>query len=283
MGLLLVQMAKRRGARVIGTVGTEEKAALAREAGADQVVLYTREDFVEAVRACTAGPGVDVVYDSVGKTTVREEPRLPRAARADGVLRQLERRRGRRSTRSCSRRKGSLFLTRPSLLHYIADRASLEARARRCSGRGRRALKVRIDPTCPLGEAAEAHRGPRGAGDDGQGPSPNGRLAACGGSAPRSTTARARLDLHRLSGYAILFLNRLEIPRWDRFTEVELEDAQIHGQSTGSGARISGWTQCNVCGVGTRAQKSGHFTLDSPDLLWTAGASCSDAATRAAR
>ena len=72
VGLLLVQMAKRRGARVIGTVSTEEKARLAREAGADEVILYTQEDFLAAVKRLTDGRGVQVVYDSVGKTTAEK-------------------------------------------------------------------------------------------------------------------------------------------------------------------------------------------------------------------
>ncbi len=91
MGLLLVQMAKRRGARVLGTVGTEAKAALAREAGADEVILYAQEDFLEAVKRLTGGRGVDVVYDSVGKTTAEKslDCLVPRGH--DGLLRQRER------------------------------------------------------------------------------------------------------------------------------------------------------------------------------------------------
>ena len=158
VGLLLVQMAKRRGARVIGTVGTEAKAALAREAGADEVILYQQEDFLEAVRRLTGGRGVEVVYDAVGKTTAEKslDCLVPRGmavfyGNASGPVAPID--------PLVLSRKGSLFLTRPSLVHYIADRASLEARAADVLGDaavGR--LKVRIDRTRPLSEAAEAHR-----------------------------------------------------------------------------------------------------------------------------
>jgi NADPH2:quinone reductase len=158
VGLLLVQMAKRRGARVIGTVGTEAKAALAREAGADEVILYQQEDFLEAVRRLTGGRGVEVVYDSVGKTTAEKslDCLVPRGmavfyGNASGPVAPID--------PLVLSRKGSLFLTRPSLVHYIADRASLEARAADVLGdaaAGR--LKVRIDRTSPLSGAAEAHR-----------------------------------------------------------------------------------------------------------------------------
>jgi NADPH2:quinone reductase len=158
VGLLLVQMAKRRGARVIGTVGTEAKAALAREAGADEVVLYAREDFLDAVKRLTGGRGVDVVYDSVGKTTAEKslDCLVPRGmmvffGNASGPVPPID--------PLALSRKGSLFLTRPNLVHYIADRASLEARAAAVLGdaaAGR--LRVRIDRTYPLAEAAEAHR-----------------------------------------------------------------------------------------------------------------------------
>ena len=158
VGLLLVQMAKRRGARVIGTVGTEAKAVLAREAGADEVILYTEEDFLEAVRRLTGGRGVVVVYDSVGKTTAEKslDCLAPRGmavfyGNASGPVPPVD--------PLVLSRKGSLFLTRPSLAHYIADRASLEARAADVLGdaaSGR--LQVRIDRTHPLAEAGEAHR-----------------------------------------------------------------------------------------------------------------------------
>ncbi len=158
VGLLLVQMAKKRGARVIGTVGTEAKARLAREAGADEVILYEREDFLEAVKRFTDGRGVDVVYDSVGRATAERslDCLVPRGmavfyGNASGPVPSID--------PLVLMRKGSLFLTRPTLVHYIADRASLEARASEVLedvGAGR--LAVRIDRTLPLRDAAEAHR-----------------------------------------------------------------------------------------------------------------------------
>jgi NADPH:quinone reductase len=158
VGLLLVQMARRRGARVIGTVGTEAKAALAREAGADDVVLYAQEDFHEAVRRLTGGRGVDVVYDSVGKATAERslDCLVPRGmmvlyGNASGPVPPID--------PLALARRGSLFLTRPNLVHYIADRASLEARAGEVLGEvaaGR--LTVRVERTFPLAAAAEAHR-----------------------------------------------------------------------------------------------------------------------------
>ncbi|HWX25320.1 MAG TPA: quinone oxidoreductase [Vicinamibacteria bacterium] len=158
VGLLLVQMAKERGARVIGTVSTEEKAALAREAGADEVIRYTQQDFLAEVKRLTNGRGLNVVYDSVGQTTFEKsldclsargmlvlygQSSGPVAPFSPGLLSQ----------------KGSLFLTRPTIAHYVADRPSLEARASSVLGAvasGR--LKVRIDRTFPLAQAAEAHR-----------------------------------------------------------------------------------------------------------------------------
>jgi NADPH:quinone reductase len=158
VGLLLVQMAKRLGARVIGTVGTEAKAALARGAGADEVILYAREDFLEAVKRLTDGRGVDVVYDSVGRATAEKslDCLVPRGmmvfyGNASGPVPPVD--------PLLLSRKGSLFLTRPNLVHHIADRASLEARASDVLGdvaAGR--LAVRIDRTLPLADAAEAHR-----------------------------------------------------------------------------------------------------------------------------
>jgi NADPH2:quinone reductase len=158
VGLLLVQMAKRRGARVIGTVGSEAKAALAREAGADEVILYREEDFLEAVKRLTGGRGVDVVYDAVGKATAERslDCLVPRGmmvfyGNASGPVPPID--------PLVLSRKGSLFLTRPILAHYVADRASLEARASEVLGdaaAGR--LRVRIDRKHPLAEAAEAHR-----------------------------------------------------------------------------------------------------------------------------
>ncbi|HXY40367.1 MAG TPA: quinone oxidoreductase [Vicinamibacteria bacterium] len=158
VGLLLVQMAKGRGAHVIGTVSTAEKARLAREAGADEVILYTQEDFLAAVKRSTGGKGVQVVYDSVGRTTA--EKSLDCLARrgmlvffgnSSGPVAPID--------PLVLTRKGSLFLTRPSLFDYVADRKSLETRAGFVLGEvaaGR--LKVRIGATFPLVQAAEAHR-----------------------------------------------------------------------------------------------------------------------------
>ena len=158
VGLLLVQIAKRRGARVIGTVSTEEKAALAREAGADDIILYTQEDFSEAVRRLTDGAGVHVVYDSVGKTTfegslncLRPRGYMVLFGQSSGAVPPFD--------PQVLNAKGSLFLTRPSLGHYLLTRDELLWRAGdlfawMTAGE----LKVRIDATYPLEQAAVAHR-----------------------------------------------------------------------------------------------------------------------------
>jgi NADPH2:quinone reductase len=158
VGLLLVQMAKRRGARVIGTVSTEEKARLAREFGADEVVLYTQTDFEAETRRLTDGAGVNVVYDAVGMTTFDRslnclKPRgyLVLYGESSGPVSPLD--------PQVLNARGSLFLTRPSLGHYMADRAELLSRAGdlfKWIAAGE--LQVRIDQTFPLAEAAEAHR-----------------------------------------------------------------------------------------------------------------------------
>jgi len=158
VGLLLVQMAKRRGALVIGTVGSEAKAALARGAGADAVIVYTQEDFVAATRRLTNGRGVDVVYDGVGKETALKgldclAPRgmLVLFGNASGPVAPID--------PLLLSQKGSLFLTRPTLFHYVADRASLEARAADVlSAVAAKQLDVRIDRAWPLAQAADAHR-----------------------------------------------------------------------------------------------------------------------------
>ena len=158
VGLLLTQIAKLRGARVLATVGTEDKAVLAREAGADAVCIYTRENFVEAVRAFTAGRGVDVAYDAIGKDTF------------DGTLASLRPRGMFVSYGNSSgpvapfaplvlAQKGSLFFTRPTLAHYTLTTAELQARTGELFGWVESgALKVRIGATYPLAQAAEAHR-----------------------------------------------------------------------------------------------------------------------------
>lgn len=158
VGLLLVQMAKRRGARVFGTVSTEEKAALARGAGADEVVLYTKQDFEAEAKRLTGGKGVSVVYDSVGQATFEKSlnalaPRgmLVLYGQSSGVVPPLN--------PSLLAAKGSLFLTRPVLNHYVADRENLLRRAGDVLGAvASGALKVRIERTFPLAEASEAHR-----------------------------------------------------------------------------------------------------------------------------
>lgn len=157
VGLLLVQLAKRRGARVIGTTSTEEKAALAREAGADHVILYTKEDFVQAVRRLTHGRGVDVVYDSVGKTTFDGSlaslcPRgmLVSFGQSSGPIPPFD---------VLRLSRGSLFLTRPVMMDYTATRDELLWRARELfDWIRRRELSVRVDRVLPLEDAAAAHR-----------------------------------------------------------------------------------------------------------------------------
>lgn len=157
-GLLLVQMAKMLGARVIGTVSSEAKAELARQAGADEIILYTQTDFLAEVKRIMNGKGVHVVYDSVGATTFEKSldclrPRgyLVLFGQSSGPVPPFDP--GKLAA------KGSLFLTRPSLAHYTLDRAELLQRAKDLFGwiqTGK--LKVRIDSVLPLKDAAEAHR-----------------------------------------------------------------------------------------------------------------------------
>ncbi len=158
VGLLLVQIAKMRGARVIGTVSTEDKARLARQAGADEVILYTQQDFEVEVKRLTGGKGVQVVYDSVGKTTW-DKSLASLALRGTMVLY------GQSSgpvgliDPQILNQKGSLFLTRPSLFHYTATREELLQRAGEVLGwirDGR--LRLRTEHEFPLKDAAEAHR-----------------------------------------------------------------------------------------------------------------------------
>ena len=158
VGLLLVQMAKQRGARVFGTVSTEEKAKAARGAGADVVIRYTDEDFESVVKRETSGRGLDVVYDSVGKTTFEKslkclKPRgmLALYGQSSGPVAPFD--------PGELAKGGSLFLTRPTLAHYALDRSEVLARANDVlSWMAKGELDVKIDRTLPLGEAAEAHR-----------------------------------------------------------------------------------------------------------------------------
>jgi NADPH2:quinone reductase len=158
VGLLLVQIAKRRGAYVIGTAGTEEKAELARAAGADDVIVYTRQDFAAEVKHITNGAGVNVVYDSVGETTfLRGLDVLARRGtmvlfgQSSGPVAPVD--------PLLLNRKGSLFLTRPTLVDYTATRAELLGRATELFGwieAGE--LAVRIGADYALADAGEAHR-----------------------------------------------------------------------------------------------------------------------------
>jgi NADPH:quinone reductase len=156
-GGLVVQMARMCGARVFGTVSTAEKAQIAREHGVDTAIIYTEQDFAAEVKQLTGGRGVDVVYDSVGKTTFDKslESLRPRGTLAlfgmsSGQVPPVD---------AGALAKGSLFLTRPTLAHHVLTREELLWRAGDvlnavASG----ALKLRIDSTFPLAAAAEAHR-----------------------------------------------------------------------------------------------------------------------------
>lgn len=158
VGLLLVQMAHHLGARVIATVSTDEKAKLARQAGADEVILYTQADFEAETKRLTGGHGVDVVYDGVGKTTfekglnvLRPRGMMVLFGGSSGAvppfdLVQLS-------------QKGSLYVTRPTLANYIATTEELRARSSavfEMIAKGK--LKLRIEHTYPLADAATAHR-----------------------------------------------------------------------------------------------------------------------------
>lgn len=157
-GALVVQMARSLGARVFGTVSTAAKAAIAREAGADEVINYAEQDFAAEVRRLTDGRGVDVVYDGVGRSTFEKslESLRPRGmlvlfGNASGAVPPVD--------PLVLNTRGSLFLTRPSLGHYIANREELAWRAGEVFDLvGRGALTVRIDGTFPLAAAADAHR-----------------------------------------------------------------------------------------------------------------------------
>jgi NADPH2:quinone reductase len=158
LGLLLCQIAKRLGARVIGTVSTEAKAELARAAGADEVILYTQQDFEAEVKRLTGDAGLQVVYDSVGKTTfdkslncLARRGMLVLCGQSSGPVPPLD--------PQVLNQKGSLYLTRPTLAHYTATREELLARAGEVLGWvADGSLAVRIGREYPLAEAAEAQR-----------------------------------------------------------------------------------------------------------------------------
>ena len=158
VGLLFVQVAKRLGARVFGTVSTEEKAKLAKEAGADEVILYSQTDFAAEVKKLTNGAGVHVVYDSVGKDTFEKSldclrPRgyLVLFGNSSGPVPPFN--------LGTLAAKGSLFVTRPTLLHYSSNREELLKRTSDLfNWIANGELKLRIDKSFSLKEAAEAHR-----------------------------------------------------------------------------------------------------------------------------
>ena len=158
VGLLLGQIAKLRGARIIATVSTEEKAKLAREAGADEVILYSKQDFVAEVKRLTNGRGLNVVYDAVGKDTFDKgfDCLLPRGmmvlyGQSSGPVGPFD--------LQVLNAKGSLFVTRPSLNHHAATREELLQRSGELAGWIRDGkLKLRMEFEFPLKDAAEAHR-----------------------------------------------------------------------------------------------------------------------------
>lgn len=158
VGLLLVQMAHNIGARVIATVSTDEKAKLARGAGADEVILYTQSDFEVETKRLTGGKGVDVVYDSVGKTTfekglnvLRPRGMMVLFGGSSGAVPPFD--------LIALSQKGSLYVTRPTLGHYTATREELDAHSSAVLGMiAAGKLKLRIEHTYPLAEAQQAHR-----------------------------------------------------------------------------------------------------------------------------
>jgi NADPH2:quinone reductase len=158
VGLLLVQMAHNIGARVIATVSTEEKAKLARAAGAHEVILYTQADFEAETKRLTGGKGVDVVYDSVGKTTFEKGLNIlrPRGmmvlfGASSGAVPPFD--------LVALSQKGSLYVTRPTLVNYIATRDELVARSSAVFGMmATGKLQLRIEHTYPLAKAQQAHR-----------------------------------------------------------------------------------------------------------------------------
>jgi NADPH:quinone reductase len=157
-GRLIVQMAKMLGATVYGTAGNDEKAAIARAAGADEVIVYTREDFVSEVKRFTSDKGVDVIYDSVGASTflkgldiIRPRGMMALFGQSSGPVQPID--------PNILNPKGSLFLTRPSLAHHCLTREELLWRSGDVLGWiGAGKLQLRIDKTYPLADAAQAHR-----------------------------------------------------------------------------------------------------------------------------
>ena len=158
VGLLLIQVAKMCGARIIGTCSTEEKAERVRQMGADEVILYTKQDFSAEVKRLTQGRGVDVAYDAVGRATwegsmncLRPRGMLVLYGNASGPVPPID--------PLTLTTKGSLFLTRPSLVHHVATREDLLERSSALFnwvGSGK--LRVQVGETFPLAQAAEAHR-----------------------------------------------------------------------------------------------------------------------------
>jgi NADPH2:quinone reductase len=158
VGLLLVQMSKNAGARVIATVSTEEKAKLAREAGADEVIFYTKQDFEVETKRLTDGEGVHVIYDGVGKTTFDQDLNV---LRPRGYLALFGASSGPVPLFDLNKlaQKGSLFVTRPTLVNHIASHEELIQRSTDvfnmiASGK----LKLRIEHLYPLKDAPQAHR-----------------------------------------------------------------------------------------------------------------------------
>jgi NADPH2:quinone reductase len=157
-GGLTVQMAKMLGATVIGTVGSDEKAAIAKQLGADEVIVYTRQDFAAEVKRVTGGRGVDVIYDSVGVSTflkgldlIRPRGMMVLFGQSSGPVAPFD--------PNILNPKGSLFLTRPTLAHYAATRQELEWRAGDVLGWASSGkLALRIAETFPLACAEDAHR-----------------------------------------------------------------------------------------------------------------------------
>jgi NADPH2:quinone reductase len=157
LGLLLCQLAKHRGAWVVGTTSTPEKAQQARHAGADEVILYTQQDFVAEVKRLTGGQGVHVVFDSVGKTTfdgsldcLARRGVMVLCGQSSGPVPPLD--------PQILNRKGSLYLTRPTIAHYVATQQELSARVGELLGWIKDGwLKVHVDRTFPLARAADAH------------------------------------------------------------------------------------------------------------------------------